>query len=85
MDKKFETKSFDFEIKASDDEEMMFEGYGSIFGNLDSYRDIVEKGAFGTTLQKNGRNKKGNLTRLVYGGRKNEDIFSRRNSLRLAG
>jgi hypothetical protein len=53
MDKKFETKSFDFEIKASDDNEMMFEGYGSVFGNLDSYRDIVEKGAFTRTIKNN--------------------------------
>lgn len=53
MDKLFEQKSFNFEIKASDDDEMTFEGYGSIFGNLDSYRDVVEKGAFTRTINNN--------------------------------
>jgi HK97 family phage prohead protease len=48
-----ETKNFNFEVKASNDDDMTFEGYGSIFGNLDSYRDIVEKGAFTRTIKNN--------------------------------
>lgn len=50
---KIENKAFDFEVKATDDEKMEFEGYGSIFGNLDSYRDIIEKGAFNRTIKNN--------------------------------
>lgn len=33
------------EVKSVNDDGS-FEGYGSVFGNLDSYRDIVHKGAF---------------------------------------
>lgn len=50
---KFETKNFNFEIKATNDNSMEFEGYGSIFGNMDSYRDIVEKGCFNRTIKNN--------------------------------
>lgn len=32
-------------------EDGMFEGYGSIFGNKDSYGDVVNKGAFASSLQ----------------------------------
>jgi HK97 family phage prohead protease len=38
------------EIKAVDDEGTI-EGYGSIFGNVDSYGDVVAKGAFTRTLE----------------------------------
>lgn len=31
-----------------------FEGYGSVFGNEDSYGEIVEKGAFAESLKKHG-------------------------------
>jgi HK97 family phage prohead protease len=31
-----------------------FEGYGSVFGVVDSYRDVVEKGAFVESLDKHG-------------------------------
>lgn len=37
------------ELKA--DEQGVVEGYGSIFGNVDSYGDIVAKGAFSRTLE----------------------------------
>ncbi len=32
------------------DEEMVFSGYASVFGVVDSYNDVVEKGAFADTL-----------------------------------
>lgn len=40
------------EIKTikTDDETMTFSGYGAVFGNLDAYDDIIEKGAFTDTL-----------------------------------
>lgn len=41
------------EIKAIDDSTGRFEGYGSVFGNVDSYGDIVVKGAFTDFLQNN--------------------------------
>lgn len=49
---KKETKIFGLEIKSLD-EKGSFEGYGSIFGNKDSYNDIVVKGAFSGYLAKN--------------------------------
>jgi len=41
------------EIKdfTSDDEGMMFSGYGSVFGNKDYHGDVVAKGAFRDTLR----------------------------------
>lgn len=44
-------KSSKFEIKAIS--ENMFEGYASYFNNIDSYGDIIQKGAFTKTLQDN--------------------------------
>lgn len=44
-----ERKDFNFEIKAVNDDGF-FSGYASVFGNEDSYGDIVVKGAFADTL-----------------------------------
>lgn len=41
-----EVKSID-----SDDGLMRFSGYGSVFGNIDSYGDVIQKGAFKDTLK----------------------------------
>lgn len=38
-------------VKVVDAEEGIFEGYASVFGNVDSYGDIVEKGAFSETIK----------------------------------
>lgn len=45
------TKSFQFQIKNLS-ENGTFEGYGSIFGNVDSYGEAVVKGAFEKSLKK---------------------------------
>ena len=45
-----EVKDRRFEIKALS-EEGEFEGYGSVFGNKDSYDDVVVKGAFAASLR----------------------------------
>ena len=45
--KNFERKSIGYECKfIKEDENLYIEGYASIFGNVDSYNDIVVKGAF---------------------------------------
>lgn len=50
-DKPFEaTKEFSFEVKELDEEKRIFEGYASVFGNVDAYNDIVQKGAFKKTI-----------------------------------
>ena len=53
MDKKYEIKSFkcNLEFKSNGEDENVFEGYASIFGNVDSYGDVVMPGAFKRTLQ----------------------------------
>lgn len=48
-----EHKTIELEIKLMEADEGVFEGYGSIFGNKDSYGDIVEVGAFSDYLSKN--------------------------------
>lgn len=44
------TKTLQVEVKAIDLDEGQFEGYASIFGNKDSYGDVVIAGAFAETL-----------------------------------
>ncbi|QYW02478.1 capsid maturation protease [Stenotrophomonas phage Silvanus] len=39
-----------FEVKDKDEKTGRFTGYGSVFGEVDSYRDIVMPGAFKNTL-----------------------------------
>lgn len=46
-----EYKVFATELKAKDD--FTFEGYASIFGNRDSWDDIMEQGAFKKTIKEN--------------------------------
>lgn len=38
------------EVKATGDDAGTFSGYGAMFGNVDSYGDVIEKGAFADTL-----------------------------------
>jgi len=47
-----ELLSFNAEFKTIDDATGTFEGYGSIFGNADSYNDVVVSGAFTQSLKK---------------------------------
>jgi uncharacterized protein len=49
MDRKW--LDFDFDVKAVQNESGIIEGYASVFGNVDSYGDIVAKGAFRKTLR----------------------------------
>ncbi len=46
-------KDFAFEIKATKDG-AEFEGYGSVFGNVDSYNEIVAPGAFADSIKEIG-------------------------------
>lgn len=46
---KIEHKSFSMEVKAVEDSGE-FSGYLSVFGNMDSYRDVVAPGAFSDSL-----------------------------------
>lgn len=46
-----------FEVKFADSEAMpgSFEGYGAVFGNIDSHGDVVEPGAFAKSLLERSR------------------------------
>lgn len=44
------TKSMQIDVKAIDLEEGQFEGYAAVFGNKDSYGDVIVAGAFADTL-----------------------------------
>jgi hypothetical protein len=46
---KLKHRQFGFDLKALD-EKGSFAGYGSVFGNADSYRDVVMPGAFAASL-----------------------------------
>lgn len=48
-----EVKNFNFEIKAT--AENTFEGYAAVFRNVDSYRDVIEPGAFSKTIKESKR------------------------------
>jgi len=48
-----ETKDFKFKLDDTDDEKGTFSGYASIFDELDSYNEVVLKGAFRKTLKEN--------------------------------
>jgi HK97 family phage prohead protease len=45
---RFEVK---FDAAAVDEKTGTFEGYGAVFGNVDAYGDVIQKGAFKTTLK----------------------------------
>jgi HK97 family phage prohead protease len=49
---RFECSLVELKFAESDDpKEMTFEGYGAVFGNVDSYGDVIAKGAFRQSLK----------------------------------
>ena len=59
------TKYIDFKVKSADLEEGVISGYASVFGNVDSYGDIVVKGAFSGFLKRVAEN--GKVVPIFYG------------------
>ena len=45
-----EVRSYALQIKTAG-EDGSIEGYGSVFGNKDSYNDVIEKGAFAQSIK----------------------------------
>lgn len=41
----------ELKFAGGDEKEMLFEGYGAVFGNVDSYGDVIAKGAFTKTIR----------------------------------
>lgn len=58
-------KSVEFRVKAAELEEGVISGYASVFGNVDSYGDIVVKGAFSRFLSE--ARVKGKVIPVFYG------------------
>ena len=57
------------EIGAEGDEkEMRFKGYGAVFGNVDSYGDVIEQGAFSKTLEESEKTGQWPAMLLQHGG-----------------
>lgn len=59
------TKCFNLQVKSVDLEEGVISGYASVFGNVDSYGDIVVKGAFSKSIEK--IEKTGKIIPVFYG------------------
>jgi HK97 family phage prohead protease len=59
------TKCFNVQVKSADLEEGVISGYASVFGNVDSYGDIVAKGAFSKSIEK--IEKAGKVISVFYG------------------
>ena len=59
------TKRFNFHVKSVDLEEGIISGYASVFGNVDSYGDIVVEGAFSKSVEK--IKKTGKVISVFYG------------------
>ncbi len=49
-----ERKSFPLQVKAIDEASGTFSGYAAVFGNRDSYGDVIEPGAFAKTVADKG-------------------------------
>ena len=60
-----------FDVKAINDDGT-FEGYGSVFGNVDSYKEIVAKGAFNDSLV--SLKSQGRMPALLWQHRSGEPI-----------
>ena len=65
------TLDFGFELKSLSDDGI-FEGYGSVFGVIDSYDEVVAPGAFAESLS--ARKTSGNLPSLLWQHRSGEPI-----------
>jgi HK97 family phage prohead protease len=66
-----EVQDFHFEIKAVE-KDGFFSGYGSVFGVLDSYREIVAPGAFTTSLAE--RSAKGRKLPILWQHRSDQPL-----------
>ena len=64
------------EVKFASEEndEMTFAGYGAVFGNMDSYGDIIKKGAFKETLKTAKSSGNWPLMLSQHGGFTSEDM-----------
>ena len=65
---RFDCGLLELKFVGSDDKEMVFSGYGAVFGNVDSYGDVIEKGAFKDTLRSAKRSGQWPAMLMQHGG-----------------
>lgn len=58
----------ELKFAGSDEQTMTFSGYGAVFGNVDSYGDVIQKGAFKDTLTRAKRAKQWPAMLMQHGG-----------------
>lgn len=63
----YKSLTIPFEIKEDVENSGEFSGYGAVFKNVDSYRDVIVPGAFKETLEGKGRNKNGVVMLMQHG------------------
>jgi len=54
MNKEIRYRSLEVKSVKEDNERLIIEAYGAVFGNIDSYGDVIEKGAFQKTISERG-------------------------------
>lgn len=63
------------EVKlAADTAEMTFTGYGAVFGNIDSYGDVIAPGAFADTLAQSRQDDRWPAMLMQHGGFSADDM-----------
>jgi uncharacterized protein len=68
----YKTRAFELDVKASGDAAGTFTGYGSVFGVVDSYKEVVAPGAFKNCLAE--LEKKGRTLPILWQHRTGEPI-----------
>lgn len=63
------------ELKFADDSAMTFSGYGAVFGNVDSYGDVIAKGAFKATMARHKKEGSMPLMLAQHGGFSGSDMM----------
>jgi HK97 family phage prohead protease len=71
-EKKDERLYVPYEVKSDVTAKGIFEGYGSVFGNLDLGNDIVEKGAFTKTIEQHAKD--GTMPNMFFAHYRDEPI-----------
>lgn len=58
----------ELKFAAGEEDQMTFSGYGAVFGNVDSYGDVIQKGAFAETLKRSKRANQWPAMLMLHGG-----------------
>ena len=58
----------ELKLAGNSDAEMTFEGYGAVFGNVDSYGDVIQPGAFAESLAASAKSEIWPAMLLQHGG-----------------